>query len=377
MNLKDKHILVVFLGTHNAGPVYSYEMVKGLLENGVNVSAIISTYSGNIENWRKLPLRKLVEIPTYRDKKEFLTGTIKFLLYGKFDLKKEFQNDSFDAIYSPFFSCWGHWAINVFSDMPLIYTIHDPILHSGESFINRFMDRLVIKDILAANKVIVLSSIFQDYVIKRYHKNADDVLVLPHGTFETYDEQEQDHTEASKWYSGHKASTNFVFFGRIEEYKGIDLLLEAYKAIEDSYHDKVSLLIAGKGDFSPYQAAFDNLRNVKLMNYMIPDEEVMSFFRGNNVITVLPYKDATQSGVINLAAQSGSLVISTNVGGLPEQLDDGKAGILTEPTVQGLVDAMKKGIENKQDDQHRIAYAKAKVGTLTWKKLAEKLLHQI
>lgn len=377
MNLKDKHILVVFLGTHNAGPVYSYEMVKGLLENGVNVSAIISTYSSNIENWRKLPLRKLVEIPTYRDKKEFLTGTIKFLLYGKFNLKKEFQNDSFDAIYSPFFSCWGHWAINVFSNMPLIYTIHDPILHSGESFINYFMHRFVVKDIKAADKVVILSSAFRKYVSEQYKKRDKDILVLPHGTFETYKEMGHNQTEASEWYRNHPDSINFLFFGRIEYYKGLDLLIEAYAALEKKYSKRVSLLIAGKGDFSPYRDAFKQLKNAKLLNYMIPDENVMSLFHGRNVITVLPYRDATQSGVINLAAQSSSLIISTNVGGLPEQLDYGKAGILAEPTAQGLLDAMNEVTENIKGYSHIVEYGKSKVGKLTWKNLSKELLHQI
>ena len=103
----------------------------------------------------------------------------------------------------------------------------------------------------------------------------------------------------------------------------------------------------------------------------------MSLFRGNHVVTVLPYKDATQSGVINLAAQAGSLIISTNVGGLPEQLDNGKAGILTDPTVKGLFIAMKKAIEDRSGNQQKILYAKAKVGSLSWKNLAQKLLRAI
>lgn len=110
---------------------------------------------------------------------------------------------------------------------------------------------------------------------------------------------------------------------------------------------------------------------------MIPDENVMSLFHGRNVITVLPYRDATQSGVINLAAQSSSLIISTNVGGLPEQLDYGKAGILTEPTIQGLLETMQDVVECKEEYTQLVEYGKTKVKNLTWKKLAEKLLHQI
>lgn len=375
--MSDKNILMIFLGTHNAGPVYAYEMTKGLVQNGAIVSAIVSSYAVNISAWRALPLKKLVEVPTYRNKKEFLIETCKFFLYKRGQLKKSFSGEHFDAVYSPFFAAWNHWVIKSFSDIPLLYTVHDPVLHSDESKFNQIINSFVAKDIKAANKVVVLSSIFRKYVSERYKKRDEDIIVLPHGTFETYKDVGYNQTEASEWYQNHPDSINFLFFGRIEYYKGIDLLIEAYAALEKKYQNRVSLLIAGKGDFSSYRDAFNQLSNAKLLNYMIPDEEVMSLFRGKNVITVLPYRDATQSGVINLAAQSSSLIISTNVGGLSEQLDYGKAGILTEPTVQGLLETMQDVVENKEKYTELVEYGKIKVKKMTWNKLAEKLLRRI
>jgi glycosyltransferase involved in cell wall biosynthesis len=375
--MRERKILVIFLGTHNAGPVYAYEMTKGLIQNGATVSAIISSYAVNISAWRSLPLKRLVEIPTYRDKKEFLIETCKFFLYKRRQLKKSFSGEYFDAVYSPFFAAWNHWAIKSFSDIPLLYTVHDPILHSDESKFNRIINGFVAKDIKAADKVIVLSSIFRKYVSEYYKRRDENIIVLPHGTFETYKEVGNNQTEASEWYGEHPDSINFLFFGRIEYYKGLDLLIEAYSTLEKKYLNRVSLLIAGKGDFSSYRDAFNQLSNAKLLNYMIPDEDVMSLFHGKNVITVLPYRDATQSGVINLAAQSSSLIISTNVGGLPEQLDYGKAGILTDPTVRGLLEVMNEVTENIKGYSRIIEYGKSKVGNLTWKNLSKELLRQI
>ena len=374
MRVDNKKILVIFLGTHNAGPVYAYEMTKGLIQNGAIVSAVVSSYAVNISAWRALPLKKLVELPTYRDKKEFLFETCKFFLYKKRKLKSVFYGEHFDAIYSPFFAAWNHWLIKSFSDIPLLYTVHDPVLHSSENKFNQIINSFVKRDIQAADKVIVLSSVFQKYISTHYEKRDEDVIVLPHGTFETYKAVGHNQTEASKWYQDHPNSINFLFFGRIEYYKGLDLLIEAYSTLEKKYSNRVSLLIAGKGDFSPYHDAFKQLRNAKLLNYMIPDEDVMSLFHGKNVITVLPYRDATQSGVINLAAQSSSLIISTNVGGLPEQLDYGKAGILTEPTVKGLLETMQ---EHEEKYTKLVEYGKSKVKKMTWNKLAEKLLRQV
>lgn len=375
--MRDKNILMIFLGTHNAGPVYAYEMTKGLVENGAIVSAIVSSYAANISAWRSLSLKKLVEVPTYRSKKEFLIETCKFFLCKRRQLKKSFSGEHFDTVYSPFFAAWNHWIIKSFSDIPLVYTVHDPVLHSNESKFNQLLNRFAAKDIKAADKVVVLSSVFRKYVSEQYKKRDEDILVLPHGTFETYKEVGHNQTEASEWYRNHPDSINFLFFGRIEYYKGLDLLIEAYAALEKKYSKRVSLLIAGKGDFSPYHDAFKQLKNAKLLNYMIPDENVISLFHGRNVITVLPYRDATQSGVINLAAQSASLIIATNVGGLPEQLDEGKAGILVEPTVQGLATAMEDVIEHREKYGQMIEYGKAKVGKLTWKNLAGELLRQM
>lgn len=375
--MRGRKILVIFLGTHNAGPVYAYEMTKGLAQNGAIISAIVSSYAVNISAWRALPLKKLVEVPTYRSKTEFLLETCKFLFYRRNQLKNFFPEEHFDALYAPFFAAWNHWVIKSFSDIPLVYTVHDPVLHSNESKFNQLINRFVAKDIKAADKVVILSSAFRKYVSEQYKKRDEDILVLPHGTFETYKEMGHNQTEASEWYRNHPDSINFLFFGRIEYYKGLDLLIEAYAALEKKYSKRVSLLIAGKGDFSPYHDAFKQLKSAKLLNYMIPDENVMSLFHGRNVITVLPYRDATQSGVINLAAQSSSLIISTNVGGLPEQLDYGKAGILAEPTAQGLLDAMNEVTENIKGYRHIVEYGKSKVGKLTWKNLSKELLHQI
>ena len=53
--MRGRKILVIFLGTHNAGPVYAYEMTKGLAQNGAIISAIVSSYAVNISAWRALP----------------------------------------------------------------------------------------------------------------------------------------------------------------------------------------------------------------------------------------------------------------------------------------------------------------------------------
>ncbi len=368
------NILVVFLGSNNAGPVYAYEMTKGLVENGANVYAVISSYACNIEDWRTLPLKMRIEVNTYRSKREFLFRTIVFLFAVRHKIRARLKGVVMDRVYVPFYSHWGHWVVDLFPQADLYYTVHDPLKHSGESLINRVFFCFEKKDIRRAKKVVILSSIFRSVMRTAYQKADSDILVIPHGTFSSYTQNSLPAEEVIDWYRRNADRVNFLFFGRIETYKGIDMLLQAYQAVEKEYSQGVSLLIAGKGDFQKHMAVFKTLHRAKLINRMIRDEEVNSLFQGNCVVTVLPYRDATQSGVINLAMQNGSLVLATDVGGLPEQLGYGKWGVLLAPQESVLQFEMRQVVTHFFTYSRYIDAARDASRLFTWKALAHRIL---
>ena len=173
---------------------------------------------------------------------------------------------------------------------------------------------------------------------------------------------------------------NFLFFGRIEEYKGIDVLLDAYQKLENYYPQKTSLTIAGRGDIAKYQNKINKFESVYVLNRMILDSEISSLYAGNNIVTVLPYKDATQSGVIPTAQIFNSLIIASDVGAIREQLDDGKLGILIKPNdVEALYLAMKMVVSNIYDSEYKDMKDKGYVFVkkLKWNLLGKKLLECI
>ena len=109
-----------------------------------------------------------------------------------------------------------------------------------------------------------------------------------------------------------------MFFGLIREYKGLDILLKAMNLLNDQYQ----LIIAGEcyGDFKKYQDIIDTLHNktnIKVLEEYIPDEMVSTLFSASDIL-VLPYRDATQSGVVAVAYQMETPLIATNVGALGE-----------------------------------------------------------
>ena len=282
-----KRVLVNFTGRTSGGPLYTYDMVKGMLANCM------------LEDFRKLPLKKLIIIDTYHDKASFLLNTLKLLILKRKKIKNLLAHEKFDFIYCPMYTYWSVYINQLFLDLPLYVTLHDPILHSGESRFNQwFFTKACGEETKRAQKVIVLSKIFQKCVAERYDKNLKDVLVVPHGVFNNYQNVRK---ESVSRYNKNKI--NFVFFGRIEEYKGIAVLLDAYSELENAYGELVTLTLAGNGDFSPYREKFQQLHHATLINRYIEDDEVAGLFYGDQVVTVLPYLDATQSGVVSIAMQ--------------------------------------------------------------------------
>ena len=132
-----------------------------------------------------------------------------------------------------------------------------------------------------------------------------------------------------------------LFFGLIRDYKGLDLLLEAFEKVENR---DLRLLVAGEfyNDKDQYRVALDRLgERVVLHEGFVKDEDVCNYFSVADAL-VLPYRTATQSGVTQIAYNFSLPMVVTRVGGLPEIVTDGKVGFVCEPTVEGIADAIER-----------------------------------
>lgn len=134
-----------------------------------------------------------------------------------------------------------------------------------------------------------------------------------------------------------------LFFGLIRDYKGLDLLLQAF-ADERFRSHKIKLIIAG--EFYSNQDKYDQLINelklssfIELHNRFIPDAEVSSYFCAADIIAQ-PYKSATQSGVTQIGYHFEKPMLVTNVGGLAEIIPDQKAGYVVEPNSNAIADKL-------------------------------------
>lgn len=125
-----------------------------------------------------------------------------------------------------------------------------------------------------------------------------------------------------------------LFFGFIREYKGLDLLLKAF-AHPEIRKLPVRLIVVGEFyvDPEPYLKIISENKIedlVILKTEFIPNTEVVYYFCASSLV-VQPYKDATQSGITQVAFHFNKPMITTNVGGLSEIVIDGKVGYIVNP----------------------------------------------
>ena len=146
-----------------------------------------------------------------------------------------------------------------------------------------------------------------------------------------------------------------LFFGYVRKYKGLDLLIEAIPDIIKEIPE-VRLLIVGEfyDDPSTYLERIKELGvsdYVKLVNKFIPNEEVGKYYQASD-LNVLPYRSATQSGILNVSYGFLKPVLVTNIEGLSEFVKDGKTGIIIESiSPAAIVKGVKEFFKlNKQVD---------------------------
>ena len=138
---------------------------------------------------------------------------------------------------------------------------------------------------------------------------------------------------------------SLLAFGAIRPYKGIDLALEAIARLPRTLH--VRLTIAGVcwDGGRELRTAIDALGiedRVELRDGFVSNEDAALLFSAADA-SLLPYRSATQSGVVQLSFAYGVPVIATAVGGLVEAIADGVDGILCPPgDVDGLVAALSR-----------------------------------
>lgn len=212
----------------------------------------------------------------------------------------------------------------------------------GSHYDNTYQDDLVDNIIKDSGKVILHSSSLQKRLSKIDKDNKVTTAVIPFGMFETtllYEDDTNIDIEVDK------NSITLLFYGYISPYKGLDVFEEACKLLV-SRGLKFRVIIAGHGTNTSIEY-FNNVSYANVINRFLTSNEIIKLHRISDAV-VMPYKSASQSGIIPTSFMLGCPVIGTKVGAIPEVLTDGLNGLLCEPNnPQALAEIIERFINNK------------------------------
>ncbi|MFI3294707.1 MAG: glycosyltransferase [Rikenellaceae bacterium] len=245
----------------------------------------------------------------------------------------------------------------------VIFRYWMPFMAPSLGWIARGLKRKGIKTVAITDNIVPHEKHFYDRTLTRYFLSGLDRVVYmsmevgedlarfkfkgegrfaPHPIYDVYGET-VDREVACERIGIDPNDQYVMFFGFIRDYKGLDLLLEAW-AIADKQGRK--LLIAGEfyGGREKYIQMIKTLgieQNIILHDHYIAEEQVKDYFSVADMV-VQPYRTATQSGITQIAYHFGVPMIVTNVGGLSEIVPDSRVGYVIEREPEQIAHAIER-----------------------------------
>ena len=225
---------------------------------------------------------------------------------------------------------WFNLALPLLRPLPLVVTIHDHRPHPGDRGGRKTPVAAMQIAFRRADQAIVHAHRLKEEVVALRGLQAERVHVVPHvavGAAHAAPAVEEDERMV-------------LFFGRIWPYKGLEHLIRAQPHVTEAVPD-AHFVIAGRGEpLERYRAMMrDPSRFTVLDEYVSPERRAELFSRA--ALVVLPYVEASQSGVVPVAYTFARPVVATAVGGLPEAVEDGRTGLVVAPGDPGaLADAI-------------------------------------
>jgi len=190
------------------------------------------------------------------------------------------------------------------------------------------------------------------------HIDQNRIILLPHPPYNQFGSK-IDKIQAQKSLNLEMGKKTILFFGIIRKYKGLDLLIQAFDHLDDSYQ----LLIAGEvyGKDDEIQTLIDQNKNkqrIHFFNQFISDDKVSAFFSATDYL-ILPYRSGTQSGVAAIAQFYDIPIIATNTGGITEKLEKGRDIVIENTDFQSIKNSIllafsKDYTLNKHPDKRQV-----------------------
>jgi glycosyltransferase involved in cell wall biosynthesis len=245
-------------------------------------------------------------------------------------------------------SIWDHLYLDVpkRQGATILLTVHNARPRIGEE-VGRIAAMMEDRLIRLADHIAVLSDYAGEQMAARIGRRRPIHVVAPGLVMDTRPPGPPKVLESVR-------PLKFLFFGRMEKYKGLGLLLTAWEMLAKSTGIPMTLTIAGSGDISQHLPAIARLPRVEVMNSWLSDETMSELFATHDV-NLLPYSEGSTSATSLAGMWAGMPTIASPIGGFKEQLIPGlNALIMREVSAEALVDCILQ-ISGSSDLYNRLA----------------------
>jgi glycosyltransferase involved in cell wall biosynthesis len=247
-------------------------------------------------------------------------------------------------------SLWTAWRTKV----PLAVTIHDVTAHPGDDekyqppLFQKIVKRLLIPSAVGRGvQFVTHGEILKDSLARVLGVPTKQIHAIPHGilgrpaplgfSFASENAATPTPLEGAARKPG---TLRTLFFGRMERYKGLHILRQAIPLVLKQ-NPQVEFVIAGRGSALDEELpALSTLENVTIHRRYLEQGEVEKLFQQTH-LNIVPYVEASQSGVIAFGFGYGVPALASKVGALPEVVHHRDNGLLVEAdNPQALADAI-------------------------------------
>jgi glycosyltransferase involved in cell wall biosynthesis len=309
--------LVLYLGRRGGGARHAVETARALAQAATRVHLVYREDGELADEFADLRLPGAAVRTVRQDR--MLRGTLD-LARAVAAVRRYFRSTRVAAVLVPMWSPWDLPFLRVAAaaGAPVLLTVHDAFFHPGEQF--RAAERLLHAEIRRADGLLVLS----EYTNRQLERvpgasdrrwRAELAVPTPGGSVTSMPRRRA---------AG--ARLRLVLPGRLLRYKGVDVFCLLVQRLRAAGVPVVAE-IAGSGPaLTPALHDLADQAGITLTDRWLSEDELIATIARHDLV-VLPYREATQSGIIPLAYSLGIPVVATRVGGLAEQVQDEQTGL--------------------------------------------------
>lgn len=360
---------ILLIQLNETSNLYTPSLANALVKKDYDVNILLAkrVYNPNYYD----PNVKIILIDSPSSYRAMLLKTVNPLTF--YNILRIIDEVNPDIVHETNEFLWNLILFPLLKRYPLIVTVHEPVFrdaHKKDNVIEttyfrlEFFLRKISRRFGHIDAFITHGKKTKESLI-RHNLPSDKIWCMPHGAFSDFTNWNKDSVKEEK---------AVLFFGIIKRDKGLEYLIESEPLITQLVPD-AKIIIAGNGNFKEYISLIRNKEVFEIHNKYIPDEEVTSLFKRANLV-VLPYTGGSQSGVIGIAYSFKKPVVVTDVGNIPEQVDDGKTGFIVPPRdsealAKAIIKLLQDGDLRREMGEN--AYKKRK-NELSWDRIAEKTI---